>query len=95
VPEFSIFDRDAYSGENDDDLPATVMHTNIGTNDLLPLPSEFTLDYQKVHWELERWTIFRALPMIMGYDKVMTKFFQGVNDGSIKVPDFMNTINPP
>jgi hypothetical protein len=48
-----------------------------------------------VHWELERWTIFRGLPMMMQYDQAMVNFFKGLRDGTLKVPDFMNTVNPP
>lgn len=31
----------------------------------------------------------------MKYDAAVMKFFRGVSDGSIKVPNFMETINPP
>lgn len=68
MPEFNLFDREAYNVENDDELPSLTFSTNLGVDELPPLPSETTLDYQKVHYELERYTIFRALPMMMQYD---------------------------
>lgn len=61
-PEFHMFDRSAYNVQNEDEIPALTYHTNIGVNDLLPVPPDFTLKYQDVHWELERWSIFRTLP---------------------------------
>jgi hypothetical protein len=53
------------------------------------------LNYQEVHYELERWTIFRGLPMMMQYDQVMNNFFKGLRQGTLRVPDFINKINPP
>jgi hypothetical protein len=71
------------------------MTTNLGVNELPALPSEFTLNYQDVHYELERWTIFRGLPMLMHYDQAMNNFFKGLRQGTLRVPDFMNDVNPP
>ena len=64
-PEFSIFERERYNVENDDELPSVTVSTNLAPNELAPVPSEHTLNYQQVHWELERWTIFRGLPLMM------------------------------
>ncbi len=33
--------------------------------------------------------------MMMQYDQVMLNFFKGLRQGTLRVPDFMNTINPP
>jgi hypothetical protein len=94
-PEFSIFERERYNVENDDELPSVTMSTNMGPNELAPLPSEHTLNYQQVHWELERWTVFRGLPQMMHYDQTMLNFFKGLRQGTLRVPDFVNTVNPP
>jgi hypothetical protein len=67
-PEFSVFERDRFNVENDEELPSLSMTTNLEVNELPALPSEYTLEYQKVHYELERWTVFRGLPMLMKYD---------------------------
>jgi len=48
-----------------------------------------------VHWELERWSIFRGLPMMMQYDQAICNFFKGIRQGTLRVPDYVNTINPP
>jgi len=94
-PEFSVFERDRFNVENDEELPSLSMTTNLGVNELPALPSEFTLNYQDVHFELERWTIFRGLPMLMHYDHAMNNFFKGLRQGTLRVPDFMNEVNPP
>jgi hypothetical protein len=67
-PEFALFERERYNVENDEELPSVTMTTNMGPNELPPLPSDHTYNYQEVHWELERWTIFKGLPMMMQYD---------------------------
>ena len=94
-PEFSIFDKSQYNVKFEEEMPALTFHTNIGVNDLLPVPPEFTLVYQDVHWELEKWSIFRTLPLMMKYDQVMRNFFKGMANGTLKMPDFVNSINPP
>jgi hypothetical protein len=94
-PEFSIFERERYNVENDEELPSVSVSTNMAVGELAPLPSDHTLNYQEVHFELERWTIFRGLPMMMQYDRAMVNFFQGLRQGTLHVPDYMNTINPP
>lgn len=64
-------------------------------NELRPLPSEHTYNYQHFHPELERWAIFRGLPMMMKYDQAVSQFFRGLSQGTLRIPDFVNTINPP
>lgn len=94
-PEFSLIERERYNVENDEELPSVSVSTNLAVNELPPQPSEHTINYQEVHYELERWTIFRALPMMMHYDQVMVNFFKGLRNGTLRVPDFMNQVNPP
>jgi len=33
--------------------------------------------------------------MMMQYDQVMNNFFKGLRQGTLRVPDFINKINPP
>lgn len=94
-PEFAVFERERYNVDNDEDLPVVAMSTNYEVNELPPLPSDFTINYQEVHYELERWTVFRGLPIMMKFDQVMMNFFRGLQQGTLKVPNFMSTINPP
>jgi len=46
-------------------------------------------------WEFENWSIFRSFPIMMKFDRVMTTTIAGIKDGTIKVPDYMSTTNPP
>lgn len=68
APEFDLLDREKYTVQNDDDLPTISFSTNIGPNELTPLPIEHTLNYQEYHHELENWTLFRSLPIVTKYD---------------------------
>lgn len=95
LPEFALFERERYNVENDEDIPSVSISTNLGVNELAPLPAEHTLNYQQFHQELERWTVFRGLPMMMQFDNAIMGFFKGIRNGTLKVPDFMETINPP
>jgi hypothetical protein len=45
IPEWSVFDRDEYNVENDEDLPSLSLTTAIGVNELPVLPSTFTNNY--------------------------------------------------
>ena len=94
-PEFAMMQRSNYNVKDDKDMPSIVMTTNMGVHELPPLPSEHTYNYQEVMFELERWTIFRALPPMLKYDKLMVNALDGMANGTLKVPDYMNTINPP
>lgn len=95
IPEFAIFDREQYNVEDDDQLPELALTSNMGVNELHPLPTKYTNNYQELHPELERWTIFRGLPMMMKYDQALSQFFKGIQQGTLRIPDFVNTINPP
>jgi hypothetical protein len=45
MPEFSMLERERYNVENDDELPAVSMASNMGPNELAPLPSEHSYNY--------------------------------------------------
>lgn len=44
-PEFSVFERERYNVENDDELPSVTLSTNLAPNELAPIPSEHTYNY--------------------------------------------------
>jgi hypothetical protein len=46
IPEQSVFEREEYNVENDDELPAVTFASSMAPNELAPLPSEHTYDYQ-------------------------------------------------
>ena len=37
---------------------------DIVQDELLPMPNDHTLNYTELHYELERWSLFRALPLL-------------------------------
>ena len=69
--------------------------TNLEVGELPPLPSEFTFNYQEFHPELEKWTVFRAMPMLMKYDRSVLNFGKGIRLGTIKGPVFVNNFRHP
>ena len=56
--EFDIADRDLYDASSKAKLPFLRFHSHVKEDELLPLPDHHTLDYTKIMWELERWTLF-------------------------------------
>jgi hypothetical protein len=78
LPEFALFNRSSYNVNDEDELPALILTTTMGVNELPPLPSEHTYNYQEVMYELERWTIFKALPGMLNYDKLMLNAINGI-----------------
>lgn len=67
----------------------------MGPHELAPFPARHTLDYQELHPELEGWAVFRSLPMMMSYDQAMTNFIKSLNNGTMRVPDWVKNFNPP
>lgn len=94
-PEFVIADHDKYDQSSGAKMPFLRFHTPIRENELLPIPENHSLDYTKVMWELERWTLFKSLPSLMEFDANVKNILEKVSNGTIKVPDYVNEINPP
>jgi len=94
-PEFDIADKRSYDTTQQGNLPFIRFHSHLEEDELLPLPDQHTLDYSKVHWELERWTLFTQLPALMKYDRNTRLLLEQMQEGQIQVPDYINEINPP
>ena len=75
--------------EVEEELPSVALTSNMGVNELPPMPAEHTYDYQKVHYELEKWAVFRGLPMMMKFDNTMNQFFRSMQQGTLNMPDYM------
>lgn len=95
MPEFELAEDEKYNVQNEDEMPSISYSTHLSPHELTPLPATHGLDYQKVHYELENWTMFRTLPQMMHYDQSMTNLIKGLNNGLIKIPDWLLNINPP
>jgi hypothetical protein len=93
--EFDLMDRDKYDLKLPGQLPHVRFNSHIGTDELMPFPETHTLDHTRIHWELERWTLFTSLPRLMDFDKDMWDIIAKMQDGRVKVPDYIKDINPP
>ena len=62
VPERALFDRDNFNVKSDEELPQITFTSNMGPLDLPPIDKDYCKEYQRMHWQLEGWAIFRALP---------------------------------
>ena len=70
-------------------------HSNLEMEELAPMNNEHTLDYQKLHPELEDWAIFRSLPNLLFWDKRLLDIFKLCNSSIHRTPKFLEMINPP
>ena len=69
IAEFDVANFDQY--QNTGRLPFLRFSSHIAKDELLPIPEKHTLDYSELHWELERWTLFKSLPNLINFDKNM------------------------
>lgn len=93
--EFALTDQDSYKVEEETDLPSVMLQSELAVNELPILPNDHTYNYQEVHYELERYAIFRSLPYMLQFNDKHKELLMGFATGRIKAPDFMGTINPP
>jgi hypothetical protein len=87
-PEFELYERESYNVANDKDLPQLTYTSNTGVNELMPQHNDNTLDYQKLHPELERWAIFRSLPPLLNYEKTYMQQQRDIQAGLMVVPKY-------
>ena len=68
VPEQHFLEFENFNVENEEEIPSLSFSSNMSPTDLPPLPPTHTKIYQNVHYELERWSVFRSLPEMMKFD---------------------------
>lgn len=66
VPEFDIAEIENYNA-SEGKMPFMRFHSHLKRDEVLPIPDQHTLNYQNLHWELERWTLFNQLPNLYKY----------------------------
>jgi len=88
-------DPQFYNVGPDEPMPSVVISSSMETNELTPIPAEHQYLYDEFHFDLEKWAVFRAMPKMEKFDRTMFDFLTGIHNGTFKVPDFVNTINPP
>jgi len=87
-PEFALFSKQNYNIQEGTKNPEITFSSNMGPNELPVLQPDAPMMYQKLHDQLERWTIFRMLPQILAYDKAYNDFMENVNKGLVTVPGY-------
>jgi hypothetical protein len=95
IPEFDLLEREKYDASLPGKLPMLKFHSHIGQDELLPMPNDHTLKYTELHYELERWSLFRALPQLMTFDQGLRQLLISMSNGTAVVPDFVKEVNPP
>jgi len=78
----------------DGTLPEFHIHTTTGPNELGPLQPNMPLWYDKVHYGLENWTMYRMLPQMILYDRALTQHLRNVGTGLMTVPNYVDTMIP-
>lgn len=93
LPEFDIADHNNYDVREG---PVFLrFHTPIGKDEVLPIPPEHTLRHNEVHWEIENWSIQRALPQMMTYHKDLMTMADQIYKGHVVIPDYLNEVQRP
>lgn len=95
VAEFDIAERGLYTETIPGKLPYLRFHSNMMGDDLLPIPETYDQDYSKVHWELERWTLFSSLPDLVKHSRNVSQALDNIQSGAVIIPDYVKDHNPP
>ena len=95
IPEFDMVERDQFDLSLPGKVPKLRFTSHITEDELLPLPTDYSLRYNEVHYEIERWSLFRTLPIFLQTDRQMAQLYQKMKDGEIEVPDYIKDVNPP
>ena len=64
------------------------MKSNHPSKTINPIPPQFSFDYQEAQKDFERWSVFRALPIVMQLGSCFD-LADKIHSGAIKVPDFV------
>ena len=95
IPEFDVLDREKYDTSLPGKMPKLRYHSHVRQDELLPMANDHTLRYNEVHYELERWSLFRTLPLLVQFDQQVMQMYAKLASGQIEVPNFIKEINPP
>lgn len=94
MPEFDVAEFENYNAASGR-LPFLRFHSHLKRDEMLPLPEQHTLNYQALHWELERWTLFNQLPNLYKFDQSVRSLVSQMAAGTVTVPDYLKTVNSP
>lgn len=94
-PEFVLLDKTNFKVQEGTSDPEITFSSAQGPNDLPLLVPDAPLMYQKMMLDLEPWTIYRALPQLLKYDRAMSEFFKNLRTGQHVCPTFEKERNRP
>jgi hypothetical protein len=87
LPQFAIYNKDLYR-DMDGNVPDLAFTSVMGVDELGPLPPDAPQMYQRLHENLENWSIFRLMPQMLAYDKAMTSHLRNTARGLKAIPDY-------
>ena len=87
LPQFAIYNKDLYR-DVDGNVPDLAFTSVMGVDELGPLPPDAPQMYQRLHENLENWSIFRLMPQMLAYDKAMTDHLRNTARGLKAIPDY-------
>lgn len=89
IPEFDMVEREKFDTSMPGKLPKLRYHSHILEDELLPMPTDYNLRYNEVHYEIERWSLFRTLPHMVNFDNHVHQMCRKIMTGQIEVPNFI------
>ena len=95
IPEFAMFDKANFQTQEGIRNPELTFQSNTGPNELPPMQPDCPMDYEKVHFDLEKWSVYRLLPQLLKWDRAMMDFVTNVDKGMIVIPDYHKERNQP
>jgi len=83
-----MFNKENFHVQEGTRNPEITFSSNQGPNDLPVIMPDAPMMYQRLHHQLERWSIFRMLPQILAYDRGINEFRENVAKGMAIIPTF-------
>ena len=94
-PEWALHHKSNFEVKEDGAKPEICFSSITGPNELPPFQPDRPMMYQRVHFGLESWTVFKQLPALLKYERGVYDFLSNVNQGLVACPDFKKERNPP
>ena len=83
-----MFDKTNFSVPEGARNPELTYQRNMGPNELPVMQPDAPSNYNHVHYELEKWSVYRMLPQLLRFDKGIVDFFSNVEKGMAVVPKY-------
>ena len=95
-PEFAMFDRkNHYNRQEGQTNPQLTFGSHTGPQHLPLLQPDAPMMYQRLHYGLEGWSVYRQLPQLLKYDQAMKDFLTNCAKGTAIMPGYHKEQNQP